>query len=105
LSHSGSAKNVSNLIDGAVQLGGSGGSSAEFDENVLDVLDALSFDEEPLDIFFSLFELSFEFSVLFLDVLVVLIEFFVFVSEQEHLLLLLFNVADKVRVRLVGLVQ
>jgi len=105
LSHSSSAKNVSDLIDGTVQLRGSGGPSAEFDENVLNVLDALSLDKEPLDIFLSLFELSFQLSVLFLDVFVVLIEFFVFISEQEHLLLLFLNVAHKVRVRLVGLVQ
>jgi hypothetical protein len=105
LSHSSSAKNVSDLIDGAVQLGGSGGPSAEFDENVLNVLDALSLDKEPLDIFLSLFELSFQLSVLFLNVFVVLIEFFVFISEQKHLLLLFLNVAHKVRVRLVGLVQ
>jgi hypothetical protein len=105
LSHSSSAKNVSDLIDGTVQLRGSGGSSAEFDENVLNVLDALSLDKEPLDIFFSLFELSFQLSVLFLDVFVVLIQFFVFISEQEHLLLLFLNIAHKVRVRLVGLVQ
>ena len=105
MSHSSSAKNVSDLIDGTVQLRGSGGPSAEFDENVLNVLDALSLDKEPLDIFLSLFELSFQLSVLFLDVFVVLIEFFVFISEQEHLLLLFLNVAHKVRVRLVGLVQ
>jgi hypothetical protein len=49
--------------------------------------------------------LSFQLSVLFLDVFVVLIQFFVFISEQEHLLLLFLNIAHKVRVRLVGLVQ
>lgn len=105
LSHSGGTKDVSDFINGSVKLRGSGGSSTQLNENVLNVLNAFSLDQESLNILFGFLQLSLEFSVLLFDVFIVLIEFFIFVSEQKNLLLLFFNVTDQVRVRLVGLVQ
>lgn len=54
VSHSSRAENVSDFIDGSVDLRGSGGSSTQFDKNILYVLNALSFDQEPLHVFLSL---------------------------------------------------
>lgn len=105
VSHAGGSQNIPDFVDGPCDLGGSCGSPGEFNKDVLDVLNTFPFNKKPLNVFLSLLQLSLEFSVFLFDIFVVLVKFFILVSQQKQLLLFFLDVADQIGIRLVGLVK
>lgn len=105
LAEGGAAEDVLDLLDCRVYLGDSSWSSGELNQDVLDVLDALSLHQQPLHVLFGLLQLSLQLAVLLLNVLVVLVQLLVLVPQHQQLLFLVLNVAHQVTVGLVGLFE
>lgn len=105
VSHTCCSKNVSDLVDGSVELWSCGRSTTKFNQDILNILNALSLYQKSLDIFFGFFKLSFQLSVFFFDVFIVLVQLFILISEQKNLFLLFLNVADQIWIRLVCFVE